>query len=321
MLNQHIHKGVSILNCMINPVFFDAAVFASLLVLLSLGLTLTYLTTKVPNFAHASFATLGVYMTLVASRVWEVNPYVALPLAFLLSGVVAVALYIFILKPLAKRGATDAIQMIATLAFDMVLIAGLNILADYITEAFRIKSREFTLRSFDLEFMDLPMIVTVAPIAVAVIGITLFLMLKKTKFGIAVRASTENPDLSGTVGINVNAVYTVAWMIAGGLAGVAGALMALWFLGDPNLGPLLIPSIFAASIAGGFTSIFGAVAGGLLVGLTEVLGTRFLAGELGSWLIAYRPLIPLIIIVVTLMFAPRGITGINWSRIRGKIWR
>lgn len=306
---------------MINPVFFDAAVFASLLVLLSLGLTLTYLTTKVPNFAHASFATLGVYMTLIAVRVWDTNPYIAVPIAFVLSGLVAVALYVFILKPLARRGATEAIQMIATLAFDMILIAGLNILADYLTDTFRIKSREFTLRSYDLEFMDLPMIVFIAPLAVAVIGITLYVILKKTKFGIAVRASTENPDLSGTVGINVNAVYGVAWMIAGGLAGIAGALMALWFLGDPNLGPLLLPSIFAASIAGGLTSIFGAVAGGLLVGLTEVLGTRFLAGEIGSWLIAYRPLIPLIIIAVTLLFVPNGIAGINWSKLRSKIWR
>lgn len=305
----------------INPLYFDAAVFASLLVLLSLGLTLTYLTTKVPNFAHASFATIGVYMTLIATRVWETNPYVAIPIAFAISGVVAVALYVAILKPLAKRGATEAIQMIATLAFDMILIAGLNILADYLVDTFRVKSREFTLRSYDLEFMDLPMIVMVAPLAVVIIGITLYLMLKKTKFGIAVRASTENPDLSGTVGINVKAVYGIAWLIAGGLAGVAGALMALWFLGDPNLGPILIPSIFAASIAGGFLSIFGAVAGGLLVGLTEVLGTRFLAGELGSWLIAYRPLIPLIIIVITLMFAPQGIAGINWSKLRKKIWR
>lgn len=306
---------------MINPVFFDAAVFASLLVLLSLGLTLTYLTTKVPNFAHASFATLGVYMTLIAVRVWDTNPYIAVPIAFLLSGLVAITLYVFILKPLARRGATEAIQMIATLAFDMILIAGLNIMADYLTEGFRIKSREFTLRSYDLEFMDLPMIVFIAPIAVAAIGIALYFILKKTKFGIAVRASTENPDLSGTVGINVNAVYGVAWMIAGGLAGVAGALMALWFLGDPNLGPLLLPSIFAASIAGGLMSIFGAVAGGFLVGLAEVLGTRFLAGELGSWLIAYRPLIPLIIIAVTLLFVPNGIAGINWSKLRSKIWR
>lgn len=306
---------------MVNPVFFDAAVFASLLVLLSLGLTLTYLTTRVPNFAHASFATIGVYMTLIATRVWETNPYIAVPIAFLVSGMVAVALYMFVLKPLANRGASDAIQMIATLAFDMILIAGLNIMADYLVDMFKIKTREFTLRSYDIEFMDMPVIVFVAPLAAAAIGITLYIILKKTKFGIAVRASTENPDLSGTVGINVKSVYGIAWIIGGGLAGIAGALMALWFLGDPNLGPVLIPSIFAASIAGGFLSIFGAVAGGLLVGLAEVLGTRFLASELGSWLIAYRPLIPLIIIVITLMFAPRGLAGINWSKIRSKIWR
>lgn len=306
---------------MINPVYFDAVIFSSLLVLLSLGLTLTYLTTKVPNFAHASFATIGVYMTLIAVRVWETNPYFAIPLAFVISGMVAVALYTFILKPLAKRGATDAIKMIATLAFDMVIIACINIMADALVDAFKVKTREFTLRSYDLQFMDMPMIVIAAPLAVIAIGIALYLMLKKTKFGIAVRASTENPDLSGTVGINVNAVYGMAWWIAGGLAGVAGALMALWFLGDPNLGPLLIPSIFAASIAGGFTNIFGAVIGGMLVGMAEILGTRFLASELGSWLIAYRPLIPLIIIAVTLMFAPHGISGVNWSKIRSKIWR
>jgi len=83
-----------------------------------------------------------------------------------------------------------------------------------------------------------------------------------------------------------------------------------------SVSPQLIPSIFAASIVGGFLSIYGAIAGGLLVGLTEVLGTRFLAGEFGSWLIAYRPLIPLVFIVVTLMIAPRGLAGINWSRLR-----
>ena len=58
-------------NLAIDPIFSDAVIFASLLALLSIGLTLTYLTTRVPNFAHASFATIGVYIALVTSRVWE----------------------------------------------------------------------------------------------------------------------------------------------------------------------------------------------------------------------------------------------------------
>ena len=301
---------------LIDPIFSDAIIFASLLALLSIGLTLTYLTTRVPNFAHASFATIGIYIALIATRVWDTSPYIAIPIAFVISGIVAVALYTFILKPLIRKGASQAIQMVATLAFDLVMIALLNITADYIVKTYQITSREFSLRSYDAEFMGLPLIVFVAPIAIAILAITLHIMLRKTKFGIAMRAATANSDLAGIVGINVKLVYGVSWLLGGGIAGIAGALMSLWFQGDPSLGPLLIPSVFAASIAGGFLSIYGAIAGGLLVGLTEVLGTRFLAGEFGSWLISYRPLIPLVFIVVTLLLAPRGLAGINWSKLR-----
>jgi len=300
----------------LDPIFSDAIIFASLLALLSIGLTLTYLTTRVPNFAHASFATIGVYIALVASRVWESTPYIAIPIAFVISGIVAVALYTFILKPLIRKGASQAIQMVATLAFDLIVIAILNIFADYIVNTYQVTSREFTLRSYDVEFMGLPLIVFAAPITIAILAITLHIVLRKTKFGIAMRAATENSDLSGIVGINVKLIFGISWLLGGGIAGIAGALMSLWFQGDPSLGPLLIPSVFAASIVGGFFSIYGAIAGGILVGLTEVLGTRFLAGEFGSWLIAYRPLIPLVFIVVTLLLAPRGLAGINWSRLR-----
>ena len=300
----------------LDPIFSDAIIFASLLALLSIGLTLTYLTTRVPNFAHASFATIGVYIALVTTRVWDSTPYIAIPIAFVISGIVAVALYTFILKPLIRKGASQAIQMVATLAFDLIVIALLNIFADYIVNTYQVTSREFTLRSYDVEFMGLPLIVFAAPITIAVLAITLHIVLRKTKFGIAMRAATENSDLSGIVGINVKLIFGVAWLLGGGIAGIAGALMSLWFQGDPSLGPQLIPSVFAASIVGGFFSIYGAIAGGLLVGLTEVLGTRFLAGEFGSWLIAYRPLIPLVFIVVTLLLAPHGLAGINWSRLR-----
>ena len=299
----------------LDPIYSDALVFASLLALLSIGLTLTYLTTRVPNFAHASFATIGVYVALVVSQIWGLTPYVAIPIAFVISGLVAVALYTFILKPLIRKGASQAIQMIATLAFDLIVVACLNITADYIVNTYQVEAREFTLRGYDTQFMGLPLLVFIAPITIAALAILLHIILHKTKFGISMRASTENPDLAGTMGINVKLVYRVSWMLGGGIAGIAGALIAMWFQGDPNLGPQIIPSIFAASIVGGFLSVYGAIAGGILVGLTEVLGTRFLAGEFGIWLIAYRPLIPLLFIVVTLFFAPTGLAGINWSRL------
>ena len=112
-------------------------------------------------------------------------------------------------------------------------------------------------------------------------------------------------------------MFAVAWLLGGGGAGVAVQLIALWFEGVPIIGSVLRPSLFAASIFGGFMSILWSVAGGMLVGLAEVLGTRFLAGEIGPWLIAYRPLIPLALIVATLFLAPRGLAGIRWRRNGG----
>lgn len=302
-----------------DPIYSDTIIYASLLALLSIGLTLTYITTRVPNFAHASFATIGIYVALIGAKIWEASPYVVVPLAFVVAGAVSLALYTLILKPLIKKGAPYAIQMIATLAFDMILIAVLNMLSDYITRTYHVTTREFTLRSYDAEIAGLPMIIVVAPAAIAALGIGMHIMLHKTKFGIAMRAATENPDLAGTVGINVKRVYGVSWILGGGLAGLAGVFMAMWFQGDPNFGVLIIPSIFASSIVGGFMNIYGAIAGGLLVGATEVLGTRMLAGELGAWVISYRPLIPLIFIVATLLIAPRGLAGVDWRRWLGRI--
>jgi len=190
----------------IDPIFSDAIIFASLLALLSIGLTLTYITTRVPNFAHASFATIGIYIALIATRVWDTSPYIAIPIAFVISGIVAVALYTFILKPLIRKGASQAIQMVATLAFDLVMIAMLNITADFIVKTYQVTSREFSLRSYDAEFLGFPLIVFVAPITIAILAITLHIMLRKTKFGIAMRAATENSDLAGIVGPPVASV-------------------------------------------------------------------------------------------------------------------
>ena len=304
---------------MIDPIYTDALIYASLLAMLAIGLTLTYITTRVPNFAHASVAMIGAYIALIITRIVDINPYISIPISFAVAGMVSLGLYTFVLKPLIRRNASKAIQMISTIAFDLILIGVLNVLADYIVTTYKIPSREFTLRGYDLAVGDAPMILIVAPILIASLAFALHIMLRKTKFGVSMRAAIENPDLAQVVGINVNIIYAVAWFLGGAMAGVAGALMSLWFQGDPSLGITIMPSIFAASIVGGFSSIYGAIAGGLLIGLTEILGTRFLASEFGTWIISYRPLIPLIFIVITIMIAPNGLAGIKLKEVVKRI--
>jgi len=304
---------------MIPPIYVDAIIWSSLYVLLSLGLTLTYLTTKVPNFAHGMFATTGAYVSLTVSQVWNANIYHNLPLAFIIGGIIALAQYLLILRVLMRRGTSIVGLMIATLAIDMILFAVLNIYADYLKIVFKIPyERDFYFRRYDFKIAGQDGLLVVAPTLAVVIVTLLHLALTRTKFGVAMRAAIEDPSLASVVGINVNFVYIVSWFLAGGLAGLAGALIPLRLQSSVNTGWLLIVSIFAASIVGGLLNIYGALLGGFLIGLAVKLGPFYLAPLIGTWIHRYEQLIPLIAMAVTLLIVPKGLLGADWrGMIRG----
>ncbi len=295
-----------------NPILLSGAlIFSCLLTLLSIGLTLTYLTTKVSNFAHSAIASVGAYVTLTAVEVWQGNPYHYLFVAVLVGGGLALTQYFLVFRPLIRRGASNVVLMVATLAMELVLLSVLNIYADYLTKTFKIRSRYFFLASSDITLIGQRGLLLIAPSLTVIIATLLHLLLTRTKFGIAMRAAIEDPSLASVVGINVDLVYAVSWAVAGGLGGLSGALLPLYTPGYPEMSAIIIVSVFAASIVGGLLSIYGAVLGGLLMGLSEILGTSYLASLLGSWVIPYRPLIPLIAIVITLLLAPNGIMGVK----------
>lgn len=298
-----------------------AIIFSSLLALLSIGLTLTYLTTKVPNFAHGTYAAVGAYITLTAVRVWHGNPYHYLPLALLVGGLGALAQYVIVLRPLMRKGAKIIGLMITTLAIEFILLAIINIYADYLTMALKIQSRYFLFTYYDIRIAGQRGLLIVAPTLVATTVALLYLALTRTKFGIAMRAAIESSSLASVVGINVDLVYAVSWFVAGGLGGLSGALLPLWFPGTPDMGARHIVSTFAASIVGGLFSIYGAVLGGFLIGMAEILGTSYLASWLGAWVLPYRPLVPLIAIVITLILAPSGLVGVNWRNLVSSVRR
>jgi len=292
----------------------DAVIFSSLLMMLSAGLTLTYMTTKVPNFAHGDFATLNVYAGLALVRLLNVSPYLGMIPAFLIGGVAALVLYLAVLKPLTDRGANYVILMIATIAYDMILLSLINISADYLNRVHKLITRLFQLRDFDVELLGQPGLFVVAPFLAFAMITSLYIFLNRTKFGVAMRAAIENPSLAEVVGININLAYATSWFISGGLAGVVGVLMPLYMTCNPDIGVRLLISIFAASILGGLSNIYGAFLGGAVIGFAEVLGTGYLSMALGPWVVPYRPVIPLIIMMLTLIFAPKGLAGVDWKR-------
>ncbi len=304
---------------MIDPILVRGTItYASILALSAIGLALAYMTTKVPSFVQGALAGIGGYISFTFVRVAKVSPYASIPVSFVLSGIAALILYEVLIKPLRKRGASLVMLMMSTITFDIILVAILNIFADYLTLVTRTDARGFSLQDYDFTFINVPgVFITSLGLALGM-TIVLYLFLNKTKLGIALRAAVENPELAQTIGLNIEAAYVLSWFLSGSLAGIAGSLIPLWSSGtieyfDTNL----LLSMFVAVVIGGIGNIYGALIGGYLVGFIEILGTNALSSIIGNWIITYKQVLSLLVMVITLLIAPKGLAGINWRKILG----
>lgn len=295
---------------MFPPIIKDALVYANCVTMMSIGFTLVYMISRVPNFAQSTFAVLGVYCTFTMVRILEINPYLAMPLGVLLGAVLALVVYLGVVNTLTKYGAGPILLTISLLALQQIFLAGVQIYADYVRTVLGVYSRGFMLRVNDFRVGEFPGVLLVSTFLIVVIIVSLHLVLTRTQFGIAIRATVENAPLAAVLGINVKKISLVSWMITGGLAGLAGTFLPLWFSSGPGSGGMLSTSIFAASVVGGLSSIYGAMIGGYVISLLEVWGSYLLMKQLGLWAGAYRMLIPLTLMSLILMYEPGGIVSI-----------
>ncbi|MGA2627147.1 MAG: branched-chain amino acid ABC transporter permease [Candidatus Bathyarchaeia archaeon] len=292
-------------------------IYASLLSLMGVGVTLLYKTSKVPNFAHASFVTLGGYVnfSLVSAFGW--NPYLGLPVAFVLVGGESLLLFFLVLEPLRKKKASVAFLMIATLAWHIAILGFLGAYADSLETLLRITTRNVILSRFDFTFAGLPGVFFVSVTVTVGAAVALYFIIEHTNIGIALRACMENQNLAASIGINTTRMLAIAWFLAAGLAGVAGALLPLWTLLNTSSGDTLIAAMFCVSILGGLESLYGAFAGGLILAFAQIVGTTILAKTVGTWISPYEPVMPLILMALVLMTNPKGIGGMKvWRRFK-----
>src|SRR5260370_25407393 len=161
---------------------------------------------------------------------------------------VSVAMYLGILRTLARRGSSLVALMISTLAIDIAFVGIFGIYSDYIGSDYAIENTKNYFRLLaDFSFFGLPGVFYVAPISLGIITIVLFLFLTRTKFGIAMRASVESPSLARVLGIDVERAYVFAWFIAGGVAGSAGSFSPFLRPGGTTFCSGRIVALFAGS--------------------------------------------------------------------------
>jgi branched-chain amino acid transport system permease protein len=290
-----------------------ALVFASELTLLSIGFTLTYLTAKVPNFAHGTYAGVGIYVSYTFAKIWGLSPYYGFPVAFIIGGLVSVAIYKLVINVLTQMGGGAIVLTISTLAIQIFLTAFIQIYAYYLRERFSTYAMAFLLKESDFEIAGFPGIFVVSLTLTIGSVLALHYMLTRTRIGVAMRATAEDPELASVLGINTNQIQLFSWFLTGGLACLAGAMIPLWFQSTPQSGATIITSIMAGSLLGGFNSIYGSVIGGAIVGMSEIMLTTWGQALIGVWVGEYRPLIPMIFLVSILLVEPEGLQG-AWTR-------
>ncbi|BAN90072.1 branched-chain amino acid ABC transporter permease [Aeropyrum camini] len=345
-------------------VLFDMLAYSGVIALLSLGITLAYITTRVFNFAHPRIANVGAYAAAAAMALYvdlvrdsgvgrfkaslgpvEVTGLIApdvlavgIVFAVLAGIVVALAEYYLVLKPLIDRGADFLKLMIATLAFDFFVIAALFILGTHISVkelvsgVFGRETTSLSLHAFDaridLAFLGyrLRSIMILSFLGSLVVALMLYILLFRTKLGVKMRASIENPSLAEVLGINVEQVYTIAWIISGATAGFAGFLIL--FMGDivkpvtaTSPADEIIVSAFAGSIVGGVNSVFGSIGGGFIIGGVEIFVSSLITDLTGIDVTRYNKMLSMLAVALTLLFAPQGLATLFSEKIQARLAR
>lgn len=295
----------------------DGLVIGATISLGAIGITLTYAILRFANFAHGEFITWGGYFALAAlGAVAGAQDLAALlggpigPFSFgwplimaALASIVIAAALALVLDAIYFRRLRRAKIAIASVigSFGAALVLRNLVVLGYGADP------EYFSREIQIAIRFGPGL-RITPDQMALVGVTallvvsLHLFLTRTQMGRAMRGVRENPDLASVSGIDVAAVIRATWVIGASLAAIAGVLIGVTIQLRPSIGFDLLLPLFAAAILGGIGSTYGAVLGGLVIGVSESLAVLIIGPE-------YRAAISFGVLFLILLVRPQGILG------------
>ena len=275
----------------------------SIYALVALGLALIYRSTRILNFAHGDMTTAG---TFFAFTLLGLNLHwgLAFILALLFGSALAIVFYFAVLVPAQRREATQLSQIILTLGLGMILQGLVSYFGGTVPQSF----------PFPLSDTKIYRIgsVVISQLSLGTFGIGLFasllfyLLVQKTRLGLAMRATSENLPAAQTMGIFTRSILALSWGLAALLGVLAGLFLAPALLLDPFF--MLEPFLkgFAAAILGGLNSLPGAIVGGLILGVAESLAGGYVS-------IAFKNTFAFLIIILVLLVRPEGLLGTEFK--------
>ena len=291
----------------------NGLILGSLYALVALGYTMVYGILELINFAHGEIVMLGalVSVTVLAALTGAGVP-VALALPLALAAAVAVCVSTGVL---VERVAYRPLRNAPRLA-PLITAIGVSIVLQNL--AMIIWGRQYL--SFppvlDIQIFELhgATVTNVQILIVAVAGVTmagLLLLVQRTRLGRAMRATAQNREVAGLMGVDVNRVIAATFAVGSALAAVAGLLIAAYYgIAHYNMGFMLGLKAFSAAVLGGIGNIPGALLGGLLLGVIESLGAGYIGDLTGGFLGShYQDIFAFFILILVLIFRPSGLLG------------
>jgi branched-chain amino acid transport system permease protein len=274
------------------------------------GLTMIFGVMKLSNFAHGEFYMLGAFLTYTLISALGSDPYILAPLAAIAVGFLGIILnklvFLSLYKELreAKGAAAFFFQDLrfimltiglSTLFVDLALViwGPIPIAIPSVLTSHIIKLPGGF--SFSLARI-MTFIIALASL------IILYMFLRVTKTGKAIRATAQNPSAAALVGIDTYRIYDVTMFISTALAALAGGILGPIYNVYPTMGLDVVAKAFVVVITGGMGNIIGSILAGFLIGLAEGLGGVFLGTE-------YRQVVAFVIMILVLWFRPQGILG------------
>lgn len=302
-------KGVTLIQLASLTVW--GLILGAVIALGAIGLTLVYGILRFANFAHGDLMTVGAYITLLfvgtilpqGARLapfsfgWEF--LVALPLAMLGTVMVALTLERLIYAPLRRRGSSPAILAMAALGAAFVTRSVVYIIWGGDFHTYYMGIRQVLTLPLGIRIRYDQLIILALALAFVLL---IYLFLERTKLGKAMRATADNPELARVTGIDVGRVIFWTWALGAAMAAVGGVLLGLDSQVRPEMGWFFLLPLFAAVILGGIGNPYGALAGGLIIGVIQQVSTAFLNP-------AYKPAVAFIVMVIILLIRPQGLFG------------
>jgi branched-chain amino acid transport system permease protein len=285
------------MNFFLVQVIVGGLLLGAVYTLFSSGLTLVWGMMNIVNFAHGDFVMLGMYAAFVVFSLFGVGPAVGAPFAALFLATVGVIVYFSLIRHIMK-GPMLA-QILGT--FGLALLLRYSVFwwfgANFLSLPNNIVGGTYDIFGLRIEAARL-----LAGAVALVVTLGLHLLLTRTSLGSKMLAVAEDSTAAQLMGIRPDTMQAIAWAIAAGATGLAGALIATFFYIVPTVGETLGIVAFVTVSLGGFGSVPGALVAGLLIGVIESV-SGYLIGAV------YKDIVVYALFIFFLWFRPQGLMG------------